>query len=80
MASGLASVHVACTAIGNRLVIGRLGKDKQTLTSSREVEAEIMAGLVQQMLGQSKGIETKTFALNGKRYELTINLKNECAP
>lgn len=69
---GLDRYHVACTAIGQRLVIARLGKDPRIALDQRECEGEIMAALVNKFLRENNNVVHK-FKLKGVPYELTLS-------
>lgn len=73
--ASLNKIHVACTALGGRLVIARMGKDPCVSLDQRECEPEFMRALVDYMTHDAPKGSVKAFSLNGKSYELTLRVK-----
>lgn len=68
----LSKIRVACTAIGNRIVIARFGKDERLSLDQRDAEKDVMVALVDHMMCDAPKGSTKEFTLNGSKYELTL--------
>lgn len=65
------NLYVACTAMGKRLVIAKIGKRGDLCLDQKDCEAEIMKALVDKFL-EDKTEARHIFRLNGRGYTLSL--------
>lgn len=66
------NLYVACTAMGKRLVIAKVGKRDDLCLDQKECEGEIMRALVDKFLDGTTEAR-HVFRLNGRGYTLTLS-------
>jgi hypothetical protein len=76
----LNKIRVACTTLGNRLVIARFGKDESLSLDQRDAEKDILIALRDYMMRDSPKGSIKKFSVNGQEYELTLKPKAHAGP